>query len=346
MSIFSDILHVGGIVAPIVGSVVPGVGTALGAAVGAGLNGIGSAMDSSESIKQSRDYNQQMWNQTNEYNSPAATAKRLQDAGFNPAFAFQNGAGVGQAQSIPDSTQSLQVNRANAFNDVAGSVANIMMQNKALNADVSLKKSQERVNSANENLLDSSSHLNDVHSTLLRAQSVSEALHQQGEKMRNEILQTTGIPQSLADLDNTISQTANNDANLKLIKANTKLAAANVLKTYAETHNLNVNSANVQLMQPYVINQLRSQTLANWLNNQFQSDALKFSRGLTTNDFPSTFGNRMRLLGYGAQQLQNEGLRNANDNSALRNVYQTKENNWYEWNSLVKAIPSVGFMLK
>ena len=346
MSIFSSILHTVGTAAPIVGSIVPGIGTTIGTAVGAGLNAWGSSIDSQDSINQSRAYNQQMWDQTNQYNSPEATAKRLQDAGMNPAFAFQNGAGLGSAQSIPDNTQQLQVNKSNAFNDVAGTIANVAMQNKAVDSTIKTQSSQQRVNAANENLIDSSANLNDAHSTLLRAQAISEGLHQTADKMRNDILGKTGMNSALSLIDNTISSTLKNKAEIPLIKANVKLAAANTLKSVAESNNTNFTTQQMATLLPYTIKKLQADYTSTWLNNQFTSDALRFSRGVTTNDFPSNFGNRARMFGFAAQQLQNDALRKGNEHMGLMNTYQGKDNDWYEFNSIMRNLNTVGAWMK
>lgn len=42
-----------------------------------------------------------MWNMQNEYNSPVAQRKRLEEAGLNPALMYQNGASAGNATSMP-----------------------------------------------------------------------------------------------------------------------------------------------------------------------------------------------------------------------------------------------------
>lgn len=50
-----------------------------------------SASANKKSAEQQRDYNVEQWEREQEYNSPENQLKRLRAAGFNPAFAMQNG---------------------------------------------------------------------------------------------------------------------------------------------------------------------------------------------------------------------------------------------------------------
>lgn len=55
-----------------------------------------------EQWKREADYNTEMWNKTNEYNSATNQAKRLREAGLNPALMMSGGAaGMAQGASTP-----------------------------------------------------------------------------------------------------------------------------------------------------------------------------------------------------------------------------------------------------
>lgn len=55
-----------------------------------------------EQWKREADYNTEMWNKTNEYNSASNQAKRLREAGLNPALMMSGGtAGMAQGASTP-----------------------------------------------------------------------------------------------------------------------------------------------------------------------------------------------------------------------------------------------------
>lgn len=92
------------------------VGLGLGAVSGVG-NVIGSVRSNSQNMKinrmnnefnareaeKARQYQTEMWNKTNEWNSPKNVRKRLEDAGYNPYLGLDS-SNVGTAQSVGSSS--------------------------------------------------------------------------------------------------------------------------------------------------------------------------------------------------------------------------------------------------
>ena len=63
------------------------------ASIGAAAQMAGTAMEiqAQEDLAEStREWNEKMWNKTNEYNSPSAQLARLREAGLNPNLLYGN----------------------------------------------------------------------------------------------------------------------------------------------------------------------------------------------------------------------------------------------------------------
>lgn len=83
------------------------------------------------------DFNRQMWNEQNEYNTPSAQMARLQEAGLNPRLIYGNGsASTGQASSPPQYSAPTAPNYASAFNEASfvalDAISNLLSRNEAL----------------------------------------------------------------------------------------------------------------------------------------------------------------------------------------------------------------------
>lgn len=81
------------------------------AAIGAGISALGGLLSSSLSNsanasmdRETRDWQEYMYNKNNAYNTPVNQRARLEAAGINPALAFQNG-NTGVASSAPSAVQ-------------------------------------------------------------------------------------------------------------------------------------------------------------------------------------------------------------------------------------------------
>lgn len=73
----------------------------IGSAIDAGSGIIGNAFNMFAVGQQNR-YNTEMWNKTNEYNSPKNQVSRMKEAGLNPALMYGSGSsGGGQASPAP-----------------------------------------------------------------------------------------------------------------------------------------------------------------------------------------------------------------------------------------------------
>lgn len=77
-----------------------------------------------DSLNKQNEYNLQMWNMQNAYNTPSAQLQRYRDAGLNPNLIYGSGsASAGNATSAP---KSEQLTHQNSFNDLLGLFSTIV----------------------------------------------------------------------------------------------------------------------------------------------------------------------------------------------------------------------------
>lgn len=131
------------------------LGAAIGA-IGSIVGGVaGSAMTNSanQGLDQAnRDWQEKMWHANNEYNTPLNQRKRLEEAGINPALAFQNG-NTGVASSAPTPNQHTPADWSGVGTGISQG-AQYILQASQVHAQNELLKSQaEAQNIHNQNLL-------------------------------------------------------------------------------------------------------------------------------------------------------------------------------------------------
>lgn len=143
---------------------------AVGAIVGAGISAIGSFVGNqmqnnananlnrenqlfqSGMLHEQQNWSEKMWNKENEYNTPKAQRKRLQEAGYNPWISGSGGAmsNVAQTPSSQGSTpapQSMPMRYDNPFQNL-GQTINDMVRTKAESANQLSQAAQNCVNTA------------------------------------------------------------------------------------------------------------------------------------------------------------------------------------------------------
>lgn len=149
-------------ISPLVGA---GIATGIGSLVG---NIVGTRSSNSQNMKinrmnnefnareaeKARNYQTEMWNKTNEWNSPKNIRKRLEEAGYNPYLAMQS-SNVGTAQSAgsssPASAASPIQNNPLQFDGIQNALSTaIQMDNatKVSNAEVSNLQGQKSLSDA------------------------------------------------------------------------------------------------------------------------------------------------------------------------------------------------------
>lgn len=149
-------------IAPLLGA---GIATGIGSLVG---NIFGTKSSNSQNMKinkmnnefnareaeKARQYQTEMWNKTNEWNSPKNIRKRLQEAGYNPYLGMDS-SNVGTAQSAgsssPASAASPIQNNPLQFDGIQNSLSTaIQMDNatKVSNAEVSNLQGQKSLSDA------------------------------------------------------------------------------------------------------------------------------------------------------------------------------------------------------
>ena len=136
-----------------IGSVVPGIGTIAGAGIGA-LGGVLSSWlgkksqsNTNKAQRQLAEYefqkNLEMWNLSNEYNSPIRQLERLRAAGLNPNLVY-GGNSVGNSSSEAPKYNSPQLKAYTDFSGVGNAATTALNVALAYN-DLDMKKQQKRL---------------------------------------------------------------------------------------------------------------------------------------------------------------------------------------------------------
>lgn len=135
------------------GSFIPGIGTLAGAGVGA-LGGVLSSLigkksqdNTNKAQRQLAEYefqkNLEMWNLSNEYNSPIRQLERLRAAGLNPNLVY-GGNSVGNSSSEAPKYNAPQLKAYTDFSGVGNAATTALNVALAYN-DLDMKKQQKRL---------------------------------------------------------------------------------------------------------------------------------------------------------------------------------------------------------
>jgi hypothetical protein len=178
---------------------------------------------------------------------------RFKAAGINPYFALGN-VTSGNGQSIPDYGPAFSSNaqRLSSINSTVSSLYNSNLQKPKIAADVSKVNSDIDVNK-------SQIDLNNSYAQRALAERDNLKLQSDSQDLKNYLLAKYGDSQATADLEKIASEIANNEETRKLTQADVHKVASDILVNYAQIKNLNVNSANVQAMFPYLVAKLKAE---------------------------------------------------------------------------------------
>lgn len=115
-------------------------------AIGTGLNVLGSWATSAikkehqkELMQYQNDWNLEMWNRQNEYNSPIQQMARYQQAGLNPNLIYSQGS-PGNSQSMPTAATGTPI--APEFGNVGSSMVDKFMQSELQSHQIALLDAQ------------------------------------------------------------------------------------------------------------------------------------------------------------------------------------------------------------
>ena len=145
---------------PVVGDVVSSIGGAVSTnktnKANMAINQMNNEFNASEAEK-ARQFQLDMWNKTNEYNSASAQRSRLEEAGLNP-YLMMNGGSAGTSQSAGSSAPasasnplSMQRQDFSGLSNTLSSALQIANQTKVTNADVQNLQSQKSLYDAQAN---------------------------------------------------------------------------------------------------------------------------------------------------------------------------------------------------
>lgn len=145
---------------PVVGDIASAVGNAVSTnktnKTNMAINRMNNDFNAAEAEK-ARQFQLDMWNRTNEYNSASAQRSRLEEAGLNP-YLMMNGGSAGVAQSSGPSTPasasaplSMQRQDFSGLSNTLSSALQIANQTKETNANVQTLQSQKSLYDAQAN---------------------------------------------------------------------------------------------------------------------------------------------------------------------------------------------------
>jgi hypothetical protein len=145
---------------PVVGDIASAVGNAVSTNktnnANMAINRMNNEFNAAEAEK-ARQFQLDMWNRTNDYNSASAQRSRLEEAGLNP-YLMMNGGTAGTAQSSGSSTPasastplSMQRQDFSGLSNTLSSALQIANQTKETNANVQTLQSQKSLYDAQAN---------------------------------------------------------------------------------------------------------------------------------------------------------------------------------------------------
>lgn len=145
---------------PVIGQVSSAIGDAVSTnktnKANMAINQMNNEFNAAEAEK-ARQFQLDMWNKTNEYNSASAQRSRLEDAGLNP-YLMMNGGSAGTAQSAGSSAPasaapplSMQRQDFSGIGNALSSALQISNQTKETNANVQALQSQKSLYDAQAN---------------------------------------------------------------------------------------------------------------------------------------------------------------------------------------------------
>lgn len=145
---------------PVIGDAVSAVGGAVSTRntnkTNMAINQMNNEFNAAEAEK-ARQFQLDMWNRTNEYNSASAQRSRLESAGLNP-YLMMNGGSAGVAQSSGSSSPAsaapplaMQRQDFSGFSNTLSSALQIANQTKETNANVQTLQSQKSLYDAQAN---------------------------------------------------------------------------------------------------------------------------------------------------------------------------------------------------
>lgn len=230
-------------------------------------------------------WNEEMWNKQNEYNTPAAQAQRMLDAGFNPYLSDIDTGSAGSVSPVSAPTMQGATMQSSGdiiqqtFSNLAKQVGDYYYQSEMQKAQIDGIKAQNK-NMDIKNQFDAASladrlseqagrardfhtranlqelekyYLQDTYTTRMnqeKAKLQSTLIRNYGDTLQNKIFEVTHKylePQKVAEL----LQAA---ANINLTKANTKLVFANILKASLEAEGIRLNNKQLRETMDYLIN--------------------------------------------------------------------------------------------
>lgn len=178
-----------------------------------------SRVFNAEQAQLNRDFELDMWNKQNEYNTPANIVKRMMAAGVNPAAAFRQGAGAtGISQNLPSGSMasSSPVSASFPFSGTQASMEALSVRGAYLK---SLTGAIKDLSGAGVDKANVEKIWQEI-SSMVSEQKLTE-LKAEAQDLANQVYALTGKKRAMAEVNNLISDLYVKSANIAYIEAKT-----------------------------------------------------------------------------------------------------------------------------
>ena len=298
--------------------------------------------------QKARDYNTEMWNKNNEYNTITNQMQRFQDAGVNPHLAYQNGSPM-NTSNAPASSNASSMPAGVAPRFETGQILQaMMMKSQIANIDADTKKKeaeaqgQTTLNGINTNELDNWANSYDVRMQVQKA-NISQAYSgiqvndTQVQKNLSEVTKIASENNQIKQyIENLKSQKQLTDENINKILVDISVARAQIQNIYASTRYTNEQSKNQSFIRSNIQADTISKTeLAKGYN---QNNYIQGKYGLTTAEA------QYNLLNNQGQKVFNEVKTELERKLNLQIDTKQKEFKLFMDNVLAPADVTKGYM--
>ena len=236
--------------------------------------------------KNQNDWNLKQWNRENEYNSATAQRARLEKAGLNPQLALnQIATGSSTSNNLTSANYTpMQAPTINPENGLAMGVQNagndfVNTYNNIRMANANVDKLQADTNKSNAEASAISGYKQqESQSNTSKNMQAAELAKAQTESFRiqNQIAQTWGNQQTIAQLENTVAQTLNLKQDRIKSEKQAELYVAQAIETFAKTHNIKLQSEQLEQTTELIVQHMKLDNYARELTNTSQEVTTKF----------------------------------------------------------------------
>lgn len=236
------------------------------------LTGLSNQKASKEMLQLQNDYNTEMWNKSNEYNTPTNVIQRYQDAGINSGAAASAALGsVASASPVQSSSQNMPSIQGVGSNLVAGfnNAANLLQQVDLVKSEVNKNNAQEDLYKSQNKLtqqetLNAAREFDKISSEISKIgaeQDWTEEQTREAKEIFQIIKEKTGAERDKAinEARQVIKLIEKIDSDIKTNESTQQVNQSVVMvnKSISNEHNANTSLINAKTREQNIINGLR-----------------------------------------------------------------------------------------